>query len=418
MPIACRSQSLTKTWSLHDCDVCDSTIMDPGWYSDGSGLFTEAMQIGDGYVTVALSVMDHNLVAALGFAAGPGKSFPINPRESVTIASDSSPNMILFAANGPATKLGSGDLAMKKQFKLNTTFSVKPDHVIAGYLFFPNDADGSTFTVIVNFANSTFRFPLRRKQNSRAKFGALEAVIPSTLAPPKSRDGTGDTSPTAELVTSLKGSSFQANRTSDLQPISGLTIKAHGKNSLPKSISGCQENISFASIEGGQLYSAGPSFTQKWVEKNSRKYPTACFSQTPSATSSNILFVFSTSAESFVGLYPTTRTNRATSTNPVQGSGTVTDNYGGTWNYNYAGTVTTTTTTTSRIELPYVDTTRNLFLYVYDWNGTLLWRFARSRTMREGGDGMNTLGYNLGSILTSMHMEDHILQEAVSKIAK
>jgi hypothetical protein len=38
--------------------------------------------------------------------------------------------------------------------------------------------------------------------------------------------------------------------------------------------------------------------------------------------------------------------------------------------------------------------------------------------MREGGDGMNTLGYNLGSILTSMHMEDHILQEAVSKIAK
>jgi len=52
------------------------------------------------------------------------------------------------------------------------------------------------------------------------------------------------------------------------------------------------------------------------------------------------------------------RHRASTNTTPVSGSGTVTDSYGGMWNYTYDGTVTTTTTTTTTTHenLPYTDT--------------------------------------------------------------
>ena len=61
----------------------------------------------------------------------------------------------------------------------------------------------------------------------------------------------------------------------------------------------------------------------------------------------------------FYGLYPTVRTNTTTSTTPVSGSGTVTDSYGGMWNYTYDGKTTTTTTTTTREDLHYTDASKH-----------------------------------------------------------
>ena len=93
-----------------------------------------------------------------------------------------------------------------------------------------------------------------------------------------------------------------------------------------------------------------------------------------------------------------TSTNTNTSTTPVSGNGTVTDNYGGMWNYTYDGTVTTTTTTTTTThdDLPYTDTSNTLYLRSYDQNGRVISERWRTITTRQGGDGANTLGYNLG----------------------
>ncbi len=99
--------------------------------------------------------------------------------------------------------------------------------------------------------------------------------------------------------------------------------------------------------------------------------------------------------------------------NPVSGSGTVTDNYGGMWSYTYNGTVTTTTTTTEHLNVPYIDRSNTLYVYSYDQQGMLRSHRWRTITTRSGGDAYNTLGYNLGSALSSIHMRERLLKDAV-----
>jgi len=184
----------------------------------------------------------------------------------------------------------------------------------------------------------------------------------------------------------------------------------------------CDKNISFAVAEGGQIVSRVPGFAEKWVATNQKHYSGVCFSQYPSQKAANYVLVFSTSGSAFNGLYPTVRTSASTSTNmtPVSGSGTVTDNYGGMWNYTYSGTVTTTTTTTTTTHdyLPYTDTSNTLYLHSYDQHGGLISEYWRTITTRQGGDGANTLGYNLGAGLGAIHFKEHLLKKAVADVAR
>ena len=186
--------------------------------------------------------------------------------------------------------------------------------------------------------------------------------------------------------------------------------------------SGCDKNISFAVAGGGQVVSRVPDFAAKWISKNQKKYMGLCFSQVPDPQAANYLLVFSTSESAFNGIYPTVRTNTSTntSTTPVSGSGTVTDNYGGMWNYTYDGTATTTTTTTTTTHenLPYTDTSNTLYLNSYDQQGRMISQRWRTITTRQGGDGANTLGYNLGAALGAIHMKEHLLKSVVEDVAK
>jgi YD repeat-containing protein len=182
--------------------------------------------------------------------------------------------------------------------------------------------------------------------------------------------------------------------------------------------SDCGKNISFAFAEGGQIVSSAPGFTRKWIGKNQKKYPGLCFSQNANPSAANYVLVFSNSISAFNGLYPTVRTNTSTNTSPVSGSGMVTDNYGGMWSYTYNGTATTTTTTTTHENLPYTDTSNTLYLYGYDEHGKLISWHWRTITTRQGGDGANTLGYNLGAALGSIHFKERLLNDAVADIAK
>jgi hypothetical protein len=204
--------------------------------------------------------------------------------------------------------------------------------------------------------------------------------------------------------------------------ISTTAIISERNISHPVAQTGCDKNISFAVAEGGQIISRVPSFADKWISKNQKKYAGLCFSQAPNAQAANYLLLFSTSQSAFNGIYPIVRTstNTSTSTTPVSGSGTVADNYGGVWNYTYNGTDTTTTTTTTTMHdnLPYTDTSNTLYLRSYDQNGRLISDRWRTITTRQGGDGANTLGYNLGAALGAIHMKERLLKNVVEDIAK
>jgi hypothetical protein len=205
-------------------------------------------------------------------------------------------------------------------------------------------------------------------------------------------------------------------------PASTAAITSSANMVRPVVQTGCDKNISFAVAGGGQIVSRVPAFAEKWISKNQKKYTGLCFSQTPDPQAANYLLVFSTSQSAFNGIYPTVRTSTSTntSTTPVSGSGTVTDNYGGMWNYTYDGTATTTTTTTTTTHenLPYTDTSNTLYLNSYDQHGRMISQRWRTITTRQGGDGANTLGYNLGAALGAIHMKEHLLKSVVEDVAK
>jgi YD repeat-containing protein len=102
----------------------------------------------------------------------------------------------------------------------------------------------------------------------------------------------------------------------------------------------------------------------------------------------------------------------------VSGQGTVTDNDGGTWNYTYNGTVTSSTTTTSYVNLPFTDTATSIYAYSYDQAGHLVSERRRTITTRQGGDGANTLGYNLGAALVRIHFRERLLKDAVNDLTR
>ncbi len=184
----------------------------------------------------------------------------------------------------------------------------------------------------------------------------------------------------------------------------------------------CTKNISFAVAEGGQVTSRVPTFAQKWINKNQKKYKGICFSQNPNPQAENFVVVFSTSQSAFNGIYPTVKTYTNTNTNltPISGSGTITSNYGSTWNYTYQGTLTTTTTTTTTVQqnLPYTDTSTSIYANVYNQNGAIISQRWRTMTTRQGGETYNTLGYNLGAALAAIHIKERLLKDAINDAIK
>jgi hypothetical protein len=212
----------------------------------------------------------------------------------------------------------------------------------------------------------------------------------------------------------------EANELYPAEPIASQSIGLKndvGSTTGPADVGSCTKNISFAVLSGTQAASTVPAFVQKWIGKNAKKYPALCFSQVPNSHAANYVLVLSTSQSAFNGIYPTVRTSTNTDTMPVSGNGTVTDNYGGMWSYSYTGTATTTTTTTSQVNLPYTDTTNALYINSYGQNGALLSQHRRSVTSRQGGDGYNTLGYNLGSLLAAIGIKERLVKDAVTDVA-
>ena len=412
-------QSQTFTWSSKDCSTCESSILDPGWYSDGSGLFVEAIPKENALVTVGVGggTVDYFFVV-VGFGIEGTGTITVNPMRAVTLESDSSPHMVLFPLGHPDLRSYKGTVVDKKRFQ-DKPLNVTAGKIAGGYLVFPADNNASRVIVVVENGNETFRFPFVRNPSAPGKF-----VDPDTIPGPTVAQNTK-----ASTVEDgkLESPQLSASPVAKMAATSNQQASTTSANVKPSQVAAeaaraCDKNISFAVAEGGQIVPRTPGFAQKWVAKNQKKYAGLCFSQVPDSRAANYLLVFSTSQSAFNGIYPTVRTNTSTSTNmtPVSGSGTVTDNYGGMWNYTYDGTITTTTTTTTTTQdnLPYTDTSNTLYLNAYSQNGSIVSERWRTVTTRQGGDAGNTLGYNVGAALVTIHFKEHLLKQAVEDVTR
>ncbi len=382
------------------CSICQSSIFNPGWNSDGTGLFMEEMDSGTVFSAAGISGNSGDYEVSLVFGLSGNGSVTINPVTDVTLETNSSPHMVLDALERPDPRIPKADIGVQKQFANKPiTFNAAGESG-GGFLFFPFDPDASTVTVVVHLGSEVFRFPFASVPSVPGKFGNPERISTQTSALPI----------TSQHSNPPAGPVLRAEANPAIAPTSNS----------PTSLNpgGCAKNISFAVAEGGQIVSRAPQFTQKWIEKNQKKYAGLCFSQTPNLQATNYVLVFSTSRSSFNGIFPTVITSTSTNSSPVSGSGTITSNSGSMWNYTYEGTETTTTTTSTQENLPYTDTTSTLYVNAYRQNGALVSQRWRSVTTRQGGEGANTLGYNLGAALGAIHIKERLLKDTVEDVIK
>ena len=408
-------QPQTFTWSSKTCSTCESSILNPGWYSDGSGFFVEGIEGGIAGAIAGVTYSEGYFIVAVSFAIEGNGNLTVNPTEAVRLETDSAPHMVLYPVARPdSRKIPKDHVAVKRQFK-NKPVALSAGGVTAGYLFFPADQNASRVTVVVEVGNETFRFPFLRNPAFRSKFGDPD-TFPVTKAA-ESREAAPAAGTMFVNPQPRENAAPVRSRPSLAQQASMTGADGQGQFATGAK-SGCEKNISFAMAEAGQIVPRVPSFAQKWTKKNQSKHPGLCFSQNPISDADNYLLVFSTSQSAFNGIYPTVHTSTSTNTTPVSGNCTVTDYYGGMWQYSFDGTVTTTTTTTEHLSLPYTDTSNTLYLYSYGQNGRAISQRSRTLTTRQGGDGMNTLGYNLGALLGSIHMKQGLLSDVVKDVEK
>ena len=180
----------------------------------------------------------------------------------------------------------------------------------------------------------------------------------------------------------------------------------------------CDKAVSFALADasGVHPFLGTGNWIAKWIQKNAKKYPEICFSQAPMQGRKNYLVALSQSAGYLTGFDPVVRTNTSTSTSPVSGSGTVTDNYGGMWNYTYNGAVTTTATTTTNENVPYTINSNAVFANAYDENGNIVSRHYYVYSAKSGGEPANSLGYNMGNALAAINARGRLLSAVANDI--
>lgn len=175
--------------------------------------------------------------------------------------------------------------------------------------------------------------------------------------------------------------------------------------------------VTFVTVKNHRVIHLMPKWAIKWVRKNMKKYPGVIFQTSGAAAGeNNYVIAFSFSSNALNGFEPVTHTDTSTSTSDLSGTGTVTDNQGNSWDYTMNGTADTTTNTTTTTNEPYTRTYNTLYLTAYNEKGEVIAQHWHVFTTQQGGNPYNSLGYNLGSALASIHARGHLMQAVFKDI--
>jgi len=134
-------------------------------------------------------------------------------------------------------------------------------------------------------------------------------------------------------------------------------------------VSTCIKNVSLGSIDKERLFLAIPEWALKWQEKNQKRFPGICFSDSLMPGARNYLVVFYYMATPQVAGAPLAKISALVEPTPAKGVGSFTTNYGSTWHYTYEGTVTTTITSVSAEKAPHNQPATLLYVTAYSQQG-------------------------------------------------
>lgn len=428
--MAYAQQGQIFTWSSTKCSDgtatvwpgCQSAIVPSGsYYSEGvSGLFAEELDGRNANVGVTVTKINSNFVVHVGFqAALSDSSFTVQPPDAVIIESNSSIHTTISATLYPDRGIQAHKDAdvMKQRFKDKAPITVTGAEWTFGYLFFPYDDGASLITIVVQAGNETFRFPFAKNPSLNEWLDpARVSEMRASVASPRTASPTFAVTASSVPTEQPSGTDTRAGiETSTNSPAACVPTAAASAAAPQASL----KIVSFAIADPkGGVHPGMAGWTENWIRKNAKKYPNVLFQQgCPIRGAENYLVVFSASASALSGFDPVVTTNTSTNTTPVSGSGTVTDNYGSTWDYTFSGDVTTTTTTTTQENIPYTIQSNTLYATAYDEHGVIVSQRWHVYNSKQGGDAANSLGYNLGSALGAINSRGRLLNAVVKDIA-
>jgi hypothetical protein len=190
---------------------------------------------------------------------------------------------------------------------------------------------------------------------------------------------------------------------------------------------GCTKNVSLGSLDKEKLFLAIPEWAANWYEKNQKRFPGMCFSDSPMPGAQNYLVVFYTSAPAAPGIDSLKKVSASADMSPLSGVGTFTTGYGSTWHYTHDRTATTTVTSVLVEKVPQNLQPNVLYATAYTEQGIPIsqhWPTAITKGGKETSgkpekpEKPRKPGKNRDASLPAIHMMGELLNEMAEDIAK
>jgi hypothetical protein len=181
---------------------------------------------------------------------------------------------------------------------------------------------------------------------------------------------------------------------------------------------GCTKNVSLGSLDKEKLFLAIPEWAANWYEKNQKRFPGMCFSDSPMPGAQNYLVIFYTSAPVAPGIDSLKKVSASADMSPLSGVGTFTTGYGSTWHYTHDRTATTTVTSVLVEKVPQNLQPNVLYATAYTEQGIPISQHWPTAITKKGKETSGKPGKNRDASLPAIHMMGELLNEMAEDIAK
>ena len=198
--------------------------------------------------------------------------------------------------------------------------------------------------------------------------------------------------------------------------VSYLSAQEDGFNDGQRA--GCTKNVSLGSLDKEKLFLAIPEWAANWYEKNQKRFPGMCFSDSPMPGAQNYLVVFYTSAPAVSEIDPLKNISASADMSPLSGVGTFTTSYGSTWHYTYDRSATTTVTTVLTEKVPHNLQPNVLYATAYSEQGNPISQHRPRAMTKKDRETSEKPGKNRDASLPAIHMMGELLNEMAEDIAK
>ena len=179
--------------------------------------------------------------------------------------------------------------------------------------------------------------------------------------------------------------------------------------------SNCNKNVSLGSMDKDKLFLAIPDWALKWYEKNQKRFPRICFSDSLMPGAKNYLVVFH-----MVGPHApeTGKLPSSGDTTSESGMGSFTASYGSTWHYTYERTVTTTILSVSAEMAPHNQPSTSLYATAYSEQGIPVSRYSATSGRQRVKETSYKPGKRPDVELPELRVIEELLSHILEDIAK